>query len=292
MPIPSWKTDLVEVAPGVFAYIQGGGGLGISNAGFIVGDEGVMVIDALMVPSMTRPFVEALRKVTDKPIRHLVNTHHHLDHTFGNQFFVPTEIIGHRRCREEMLSTGVNLENLRQRWPQYAAEWEEIKLTPPTTTFEEKMTVHYGDRAIELLYTGPAHTYGDTLVYLPQARVLFAGDVAFYYVTPLAFQGHVSGWIRVVDRITGRLDVVTIVPGHGPVGGKRELSEMAGYLRLLRRAARHYFRQGVSAEDAAREIRLGDYADWVDPDRILPNVRRLYQEFSGELGRARPGALP
>lgn len=285
MPVPPWKTELTEVAPNVFAYIQGGGGLGISNAGFIVGDEAVMVIDALMVPSMTRPFLEALRKVTNKPVRHLVNTHHHLDHTFGNQFFNATEIIAHRRCREEMLNTGVNLDVLRQRWPQYADEWTQIDLTPPTVTYEDKVVIHYGDRPIELLYTGPAHTYGDTTVYLPQERVLFAGDVAFHYVTPLAFQGHVSGWIRVAQRIIEHLEVAVLVPGHGPLGGKQELSEMVNYLRLLRRAARRYFRQGATAEEAAREIRLGRYAQWAEPGRILANVQRLYQEFRGELER-------
>ena len=135
---------------------------------------------------------------------------------------------------------------------------------------------------MELRHLGPAHTYGDAFVYLPKDKVLFAGDLAFYYVTPLACQGHVGNWIKVADRIL-KLDVNLIVPGHGPLGGKKELSEMRSYLMLIRREAKKRFQLGLSPEEAARDVRLGIYARWREPERILPNIMRLYQEFQNEL---------
>ena len=186
MPIPSWKSGLQEIAANVFAYVHSGVGWDICNSGFVVGEDGVMVIDAMMAAGMVDPYIEEIRKVTNKPIRYVVNTHHHVDHSFGNQFYLPTEVVSHQKCREAMLMRGADVNMLSERWPQYREDWVKTRLTPATITYEDKMIVHLGDRVIELLHPGPAHTYGDTLVYLPQERVLFSGDVAFHYLTPLA----------------------------------------------------------------------------------------------------------
>ena len=107
--VPSWKTELRQLAPNVYAYIQGGGpgipNQSVSNAGIVVGDDGVFVIDATAAPIPARNFIAAIRRVTDKPFRHLVNSHHHIDHVGGNQYFMPVEIIAHPYLREEMLKT-------------------------------------------------------------------------------------------------------------------------------------------------------------------------------------------
>ncbi len=285
MSIPSWKSGLQEIAPDVFAYIHSGVGWDICNSGFIVSDDGVMVIDAMMVASMVRPYLEEIRKVTDQPIRYVVNTHHHVDHSFGNQFYLPTEVVSHRACREAMIGRGADVEMLSQRWPQYREDWAQTQLTPASITYEDKMIVHLGDRVIELLHPGPAHTYGDTLVYLPQEKVLFTGDVAFHYLTPLARDGHLSNWIRVANGILKHLDVTVLMPGHGPVSGKEVVSKTLSYLRLVKRASKLHFERGASVEEASRAIRLGEYADWVEPERVMLNVQRLYQEFRGELPR-------
>jgi glyoxylase-like metal-dependent hydrolase (beta-lactamase superfamily II) len=117
---------------------------------------------------------------------------------------------------------------------------------------------------------------------LPEDRLLFAGDIAFHYVTPLAFEGHIGGWRRVCDEIE-RLDVDTIVPGHGPVGGKDALREMRGYLDTIAEQARAAFDAGADPEEAVRHIDLGPYASWPEPERLSFNVNRLYQEFRGEI---------
>lgn len=277
-----WKTGLREVADGIFAYIQAHGELGVSNAGLIADRQSPMAVDALMVPSMTRKFLSAIKKVTSKPVSRLVNTHHHVDHTGGNSLFKGAEIISHTHCRDQIERTRMPAEVFKQLMPRFASEYDKLKLSVPKVTFEDRLVFHQSDRDIELRHLGPAHTFGDAFVYLPKEKVLFAGDLAFYYVTPMAFQGHVGNWIRVADRIL-KMDVETIVPGHGPVGGKKELRDMRAYLIYIRREAKKRFDEGMTAEQAARDVRLGVYARWREPERILPNIMRLYQEFSDEL---------
>jgi len=279
-----YKTGIEEVAPKVYAYVQAYGELGVSNAGLLLDKGGVMAVDALMVPSMTRRFLTAIKKVTTKPVTRLINTHHHIDHIGGNFFFREAEIVSHTFCREEIVRTGLPVEFLQKRIPRFAAEFSKLKLAVPEVTFEDRMVFHQAGREVELRHLGPAHTFGDAFVYLPKDKLLFAGDLAFYYVTPLAFQGHVGNWIKVADRIL-KMEVETIVPGHGPIGGKKELREMRAYLALVRREAKKRFAVGMTAEQAARDVKLGIYSRWREPERILPNIMRLYQEFRDELSQ-------
>ena len=279
----TWPTGLIELADGVFAYVQEGGGLCVANAGLIVGPESCIVIDALFAPSMTHALRKEIRRVTDKPVRLLINTHHHVDHTLGNALFPEAQIVSHANARREQqrVGTGV-LDLLRPRVPELVAEVEGVQPRLPDLTFEGELTLHLDGRTVRLVHLGPAHTIGDALVLLPEERLLFAGDVAFHYVTPLAFEGHIGGWIEVCDRIDG-IEIDRIAPGHGPVGGKDELREMRGYLATIREQARAAFDAGRSPEEAAQQIDLGEYASWAEPERLPLNVGRLYQEFRGEI---------
>ncbi len=278
-----WPSGLIEVAPGVYGYVQGGGVTGVSNGGLIVGDESAVAVDALFVPSMTRRYLRAIRKATKVPVSHLINTHHHVDHIGGNQLFPRSEIVSHVNAREEMIRFGMPVERLQAFIPEFAEEYPELRLVLPDTVYAGQMTLYQGDRAIELLYMGPAHTPGDTMVYLPREKVLFAGDVAFHYVVPGPFDCHVSGWIRVADRVAD-LDIEVIVPGHGPVGTKVELRQMRDYLALVRREARKAHRAGEPVTEAARKLNVGGYyTQWANPERLSLIVQRLYMEFEGEM---------
>jgi cyclase len=283
--VPTWNTELHELAPGVFAYIQAGGpgrdNVSVSDAGLIVGDAGVMVIDALAAPMHTKAFVSAIRKMTDKPFRHLINTHHHSDHVNGNQYFPAADIVGHPYCRQEVLKMVAGPAN----WPRregWSDGTEPRRILPPSTTFEGKMTFHYGKNVVEVFPVAPAHTWGDLVVYLPQHRVLFAGDVAFYYVAPFCQNAHPSRWIEWCRTIEA-MDVETIVPGHGPIGGKSELAEMRGYLERLRGEARARYDARMSPGRAAADIRMGKYENWIGPERIVMDTVRFYAEFGGTL---------
>ena len=279
----SWPTGLIEVAHNAFAYVQEGGGLCVANAGLIVGPEGCIVIDALFAPSMTRAFRDQIRRVTDKPVRLLINSHHHIDHTLGNALFPEAAILSHANARSEQERVGLGvLDILRPRLPGLVAETEGVQPRFPDFTFTGELTFDFAGRTVRLLHLGPAHTIGDALVLLPAERLLFAGDVAFHYVTPLGIEGHIGGWLHACDRVDG-MEIDTIVPGHGPVGGKPDLREMRGYLSTISQQARLAFDRGDPAREAATAIDLGAYASWEEPERVAFNVARLYQEFRGEI---------
>jgi glyoxylase-like metal-dependent hydrolase (beta-lactamase superfamily II) len=281
---------MVEVGPKIFAYVQASGidpqgDTGIANSGLVVGAESAIAVDALMVPSMTRKLVAAIEKTTRRPVATLINTHHHLDHTGGNRFFREATIIATEQCRQEMVPGFPPVPLVQRFMPRFAKEFPKLRMVLPTVTFRDHLTLHDGDRELQLWHPGTAaHTVGDAAVFLPKERVLFAGDIAFHYVTPLAFQGHVGHWIKAANRLLA-FEADVIVPGHGAIGTKKDLALMRDYLVLVRREAKKRFDAGMPAGVAARDIKLGAYASWSDAERILPNVERCYQEFRNEMHR-------
>jgi cyclase len=296
-PSPEWGTGLREVAANTYAYLQYDGSWGISNAGFLEGDDGLLVIDATMVASMATAFIKEIRRVSDKPYRHLINTHSHPDHTGGNRFFSGAEIISHRICREEIerglarppaagpppgpMASMPRTPALQRMFDMVASDPERHILLP-TLTYEDRVTLRYGETEVQLLYFGPAHTSGDTLVYFPGSKVLFAGDVAFFHSMPLAAAGKIGSWLKVIDRVK-EMDIDLIVPGHGPMGGKQELDDEREYFEFVMAQTRSCFERGMTAEDAAKAIDLGPYKDWLDAERIIANVGVAYRELLGEI---------
>jgi cyclase len=283
--VPSWDTELRQLAPGVYGYIQAGGpdrdNVSISNAAVIVGDEGLLVVDALAAPIHARRFIAEIRKVTDKPFRHLVNTHHHADHINGNQYFAPVEIVSHPYCRQEVLKavSGPKYWPKREGWTDGT---DERIVLPATTTFESKMTYYVGNTEVQLIPMAPAHTWGDLVVYLPQHKILVAGDLAFFYVAPFCQNASPSKWIDSCRTIEA-MDVDTIIPGHGPIGTKQNLAEMRGYLELLKVEAKKRYDAKMSIGQAAADIHMGKYENWIGPERIVMDTQRFYAEFSNTL---------
>jgi glyoxylase-like metal-dependent hydrolase (beta-lactamase superfamily II) len=264
-----WETGTIEVAPNTFAYVQATGGFCIANAGILGGVRGgSTVIDALFTPSMTRALLDEAERVAPGPISRLVSTHHQ-----------------HARAKAEMERVGIGVLGIIKRMaPHFADELEGIEERLPDATFDgDTVEIEAGGRRVRLLHFGTGHTRGDVLVHLPGDRVLFLGDVGFFYVTPMAMEGHVGNWIRICDRIIEEVDVDVLVAGHGPVGTKEELRLFRDYLRLVYDGSRQAFDAGVSAQEATAEIDLGPYAEWGEPERLSINVNRCYQEFRGEV---------
>jgi glyoxylase-like metal-dependent hydrolase (beta-lactamase superfamily II) len=154
----------------------------------------------------------------------------------------------------------------------------------PTVTFHDRMSVFYGDTRVDIVWPGRAHTSGDALIRIPAAKVVFLGDIGFFGVTPLNGSGFVADWIKVCDRLLQDPDAVTLVPGHGPVGGKADVRDMRDYLALLLREGRRSYDAGISPGRAAAQLDLGKYASWTDSDRIATNMARLYTELKGTIG--------
>jgi len=267
-----------EVSDGVYAYIQPDGSWYINNTGFLVGGGGVISIDSCATQRRTRALLAAVASVTDLPVRTLINTHHHGDHTYGNYLFGGATIVAHERCRDGVLASGL---------PANLGVWTDVdwgipELAPPFLTYADAVTVWSGDLKCDVRYVGmPAHTTNDSLIWLPDRSVLFAGDLAFSGGTPFLLMGSVEGAIEVLERVVRPLGALTIVPGHGPVSGPAVIDEMLGYLRFVLDVARRGMAAGLSPLDAAREADLGEYGDLLDSERIVGNLHRAYAELAG-----------
>lgn len=273
--------EVVEVSQGVFAYIQHDGSWCLNNPAFIAAADQVIAIDACATERRTRLFREAITRLSPQPVRTLVNTHAHLDHTFGNYLFADdATIVGHANCRAEILADAPQLPaRARQMFP--SVDWGAIEVVAPSLTFEDRLSLYAGELELQLIYVSPAHTNTDVVVWLPERKIVIAGDIVFHKGTPFALMGSVAGWLDALDRVRA-LGAETIIPGHGPVAGPEVLDDVAAYLRFVQQSAKAAYDAGASPLDAARDLDLGPFAEWTDSERIVGNLHRAYSELRGE----------
>lgn len=265
-----------ELADGVFAFVQPDGGWCLSNAGFVVGEDQVVVIDTAATERRARALRAAIASVTTAVPRIVVNTHFHGDHTFGNGVFLPeATVVAHDRARAEMAVAGLGLTGL---WP--GVDWGRVSVDLPTVTYWDRMTLHVDGLRLELIHPGPAHTTTDTVVWVPDREVLFVGDIAMNGVTPFCLMGSVRGSLRTIEELR-LLGAGTVVTGHGPVSGPEVLDENEAYLRWLQVLAAEGIRTGRTPLQLAGETDLGPYAHWLDAERLVANLHRAYAEHEG-----------
>jgi cyclase len=273
---------LDEVSAGIYAYVQPDGSWFLNNTGFLVGRHGVVSIDTTSTERRTRAYLDAIGRVTQQPVRTLINTHHHGDHTHGNCLLPLATIIGHPRCREEILKTA--FPPLTGVWSD--VEWGDLHVEPPFVTFEGRLIVWVDDVRVELhTVPTPAHTTNDVVVWIPERSVLFAGDLLFVGGTPFVPMGSVSGSLAALEWLRN-FGAQTLVPGHGPVSGPEVIDDVAAYLRFVQDTARAGKASGLSPLELARQTQLGRFAALTDAERIVGNLYRAYAELDG----AEPGA--
>jgi cyclase len=276
-----------EVSDGVYAYIQPDGTWWINNCGFLAGRTRVAAVDACATETRTRAFLEAIAGTAGQPVTTLINTHHHGDHTHGNYLFGEATIVAHERCREEILAEGPS------RTARYVGsgiwtevEWGAIETAPPFLTYTDRVSLYVDDLRCEVAHVGtPAHTTNDSIVWIPERGVLFAGDLVFNGGTPFLLMGSVAGAITAVTALK-TLGARTIVPGHGPVCGPSVIDDVLAYLQFVMSLAIEGSAAGVSPLDAARQADLGGFAELTDSERLVGNLHRAYAELAG----APPGA--
>ena len=269
---------LEEVSDGIHAYVQPDGSWWINNTGLLVGRHGAVSIDTCSTERRTRAYLDAVARVTDRPVRTLVNTHHHGDHTHGNWLLPAATIVGHEQTRAEVLAAG------QPRWDGVwsPVEWGHIEIAPPFLTYTDRVTVWVDDLACEVVYVGtPAHTTNDSIVWIPERSVLFAGDLLFHGGTPFLLMGSVAGAIEVLEDVLRPLGARTIVAGHGEPAGPELIEEVLGYLRFVDDLARRGREEGLAPLELARESDLGEYAGWLDSERLVGNLHRAYAELDG-----------
>jgi glyoxylase-like metal-dependent hydrolase (beta-lactamase superfamily II) len=289
----SYAHGVTPLGEGLYAYLQPDGSWGLNNAGLITSQGQSLLVDTLYDLGRTRRMLAELARVEPaaQRIDTLVNTHANGDHCWGNQLVHGAEIVASEACAQELmeldpalLASLVKSDRLGESGDYLRAafgafDFEGIVLTPPTRTFRGSLTLNVGSREVRLIEVGPAHTRGDLLVHVPDARTVFTGDILFIGGTPIVWAGPISNWIKACDLIL-ELDVETVVPGHGPITDKAGVREVRDYLGHVDSQAERRFAAGMSVEDAARDIALGEFAGWGEPERIAVNVATKYRELA------------
>lgn len=286
---------LHDLGNGSFAWMVPDGSWGYSNAGLIVDGDDSLLVDTLFDLKLTREMLDVMRAKVPQAahIDTLINTHANGDHTFGNQLVADARIIGTRACVTEMLERPP--EFLRERmdnWKQLGEagafmhevmgsrfDFSGVVNVPPTDAFDGAMTLRVGAKEVQLLEVGPAHTHGDLLVYVPEDRIVFSGDVIFVKGHPVVWAGPISNWIKACDQILA-WDVETVVPGHGAITDKNGVRELKHYFEFILVEARKRFDAGMTDEEAARDISWEAFRDWGDPERVIVNVNAAYRDFA------------
>ena len=311
-----------KIADGVYHAVGTGSLVVMSNATIIEGDRDVLVVDSHVSPGGAWALREELKKVTPKPIRYVVNSHFHFDHSHGNQIYGPeVEIIGHEFARQQMVA-GKSMDSPAREFfvgqvPNQIAALEKrlaaatdekmkadteralaiqrnhlegtnaVVPTPPNVTLTHAMTLHRGAREIRLLHLGRGHTAGDVIVYLPKERIVATGD---FLVEGTSYMGDAffTEWIESVEALK-KLDFDTVLPGHGNAfKGKAKLDHWQAYVRDFWTQAQAFHKKGVPWEEAAKQVDLrGNAVNYpaIKAAGIVPNhaMRRAYQILDGSV---------
>jgi len=289
-----YTRGLHQVADRVWAWTLPDGGYGWSNAGLVAGDGASLLVDTLFDLALTREMLTAMKPVTDRaPVTDALITHSNGDHTHGNQLLDGSVRIIAAKGTAEEIAHGMPPEmlamtqtaNLGPVATPYARErfghfdFSGIKVRNADETFDRELTIDVGGRQVNLLNLGPAHTAADSVVHVPDAGVLFGGDLLFIGCTPIVWAGPIANWVAACDTMIA-MDAPIVVPGHGPVTDPDGIRAVRGYLAHVAEQAEAAYRRGLSWAEAADTIDLGEYATWLDAERVVVNVYRRYRELA------------
>jgi glyoxylase-like metal-dependent hydrolase (beta-lactamase superfamily II) len=251
---------LTKIADNVYSYVdikkmspQNSFG---ANAGIVIGRDGILVIDTLISAKEAKRFIKDIRAVSDKPIKYVVNTHYHLDHTFGNAEFekLGAIIISHTIDKVSLQNKGEGALKNAGMFGLTEQDMEGTKIAVPTITFAGTMEIDLGDRRVELLHKWASHTEGSILVYIPDKKILFTGDILFTDYHPYMADGDIKGWSSTLDDMM-KMDVDTIIPGHGPISGKKDIADMKEYIIAFDKKAVELCAKSTDVDHIVSEIR-------------------------------------
>lgn len=273
-------TKIVELETGVYARLHEG----LTNSGIIVGDNGVLVIDSLRVPSFARDLIQDVRHITGKPIQYVIDTHSHWDHTWGNEEFPEATIIGHENCYAEMVDVEGNrqwMDKIKAANDPWSAEAQLVNITPPNLTFETSMQLYFGGREITLKYLGKAHTSGDIVIQLTKERLLFTGDVAQDGGVPYLGDSYPEEWPETDNKIV-ELPIERFVSGHGPVGNHEALMGARDFIHSLVDQLKSAIQDGqdeATASSSVLDALKPEYGDWRSFDRLGEVMPIVYKKL-------------
>ena len=301
----AFERGVHELGDGCLAYLQPDGSWGWSNAGLVVGDGTSLLVDTLFDLRLTGEMLESFAPYTaSAAIASVVNTHANGDHCYGNQLVGDAEIIASAAAAHEMAEVSpATLAALNKAPGEIgelfrgffgAFEFDGIDMRLPDRTFEGRLDIEVGGRHVELIEVGPAHTRGDVIVHVPDARTVYTGDILFIGGTPIVWAGPLSNWVAACDLMLG-MDVETVVPGHGPIADKGGIVQVRDYLTYVDEQSAARQAAGVDAFEAARDIarEMGitgsTFRGWGEFGRLAVNVETSYK--SRDAGRVGPDVV-
>jgi len=281
------KISFTEVGKGLWAFTAEGD----PNSGVIIGDDSVMIVEAQATPRLAAKVIQKVREVTDKPITHVALTHYHAVRVLGASAFGADQIIMGDTARAMVAERGQeDWDSEFQRFPRLFEGHESIPgLTWPTTTFSEDMTVYLGNRRVDLMHLGRAHTAGDIVIHVPDENVMFTGDIVEYHSACYCGDGHFGDWGDTLDNIAS-FDVDAIAPGRGDALVGRDMVEAAientrDFVSSTYRPTARVAARGGSLKEAWGAVRAEcdpKFADYAIYEHCLPfNVARAYDEARG-----------
>ncbi|API86545.1 MBL fold metallo-hydrolase [Francisella uliginis] len=283
---------LQKISKSCYAIINEKNRMCDANSGFINLGGGVL-IDTQSDTRHAQMMMDLLSPISKEHPKFIVNTHEDCDHVFGNQLFRNSEIIAHKSVPERMklvanpehmkapLENDKNNPGLKAVQKQLAEDYNfnDIELVLPTKLFDKQYTIDIEGNNIELIYVGPCHQVGDTIVYFPKEKVVFAGDVVFQNSIPVGWVGSYKNWFKCLDYIIS-LDPDVVVPGHGPICNKQGVLNFKNLLKHILTESKKYYDQGISSVEAAKHIDFKEYKDWKGANRAYMCIERAYREFS------------
>lgn len=281
------KITFSEVGEGLWAFTAEGD----PNSGVIIGDDSVMIVEAQATPRLANKVIEKVRSITDKPISHVVLTHYHAVRVLGASAFGAEQVIMGETARSMVVERGQeDWDSEFQRFPRLFEGHESIPgLTWPTTTFNDQMTVYLGNRQVNLMHLGRAHTAGDIVIHVPDQNVMFTGDIVEDHSACYCGDGHFNEWGHTLDNIQS-FDVDAIAPGRGDaLVGKdavhRAIESTRDFVESTYRPAAKVAARGGSLKDAWDAVRAEcdpKFKDYAIYEHCLPfNVARAYDEARG-----------
>src|SRR5437870_5723429 len=308
--------QLIKVAEGVYAAIAKSGGLASGNAGFVIGDDGVLIFDTFLTPVAMEELIGEIQSLTKLRIKYAVNSHYHLDHTGGNQVLVErgVPIIAHDNVLIWQTTKNKRFlpapEDLQKRKADAAKQLSEtpedqkdkraqlerqirrydammsIRLTNPTKTFSSgTLRLNLGKREV-ILATLPGHTGGDVFAYVPHAKVVFTGDLGWSKTLPNLVDATVNDWIPTLDKMLAQYPTAKFVPGHGNVAETADIKAFRDYLDDLRSRVSKGIADGLTVDQAKQQLALPDkYKAFAFQNFATPNVEDMYKELKGTKGK-------
>jgi cyclase len=274
-PSPS-EVTFKQVAPDLYFLFE----FTSSNAVVLTTDDGVLVIDTRQHPRDGQDLVDRIRKITDKPIKWVINSHFHGDHHFGNAAFKALGATFVAQNETARLMEKVQPKEVARRanfFKSRGFDPNEVKLVMPDVTFDSEMTIRLGGREVRLAYLGPGQQAGDTFVFFPHARMVFTTGMFGPRSMPnMAFTPSVENWIKLLDQLAA-MDVDKILPAHGDVSTSKDVKELAAMVADEYGTVQAAIAKGTTLDEALQTVKLPQYKDWRNYNRLDGEIRSLYE---------------